>query len=496
MAKNKEKMEELLSVLAAQSRFTTAKELARDLQVSEKTIYRLVKSANQTTAERDLIKSEKGRGFKLNADRYLNGFPHKNLEKPHDPAGRQGQILERLLLMSPRSLLIYDLAREYFVAESVIAKDRLEIQKRLKAYRLKLVSRKRALSVIGQEIDIRRAIADLVSTFSSLDIDHLELLRDTESGIDNGLAAFVQTELSKIEAETEARIPYPYNINIFSHLYIMIDRVRKPHYQIPEKAVDRPRSESDQDQLLAISRQVIRDIENYVGRPVQPVEVSYLYQYLVSSRFQGKARQYQSFCFSSQVISLTQFYFEHMPDTSARVIASDSSLFADLANHIAPLLKRLENQIHIKNKMLAQIKVSYPDIFDQALRVSELASQCYGLPEISSDEVGFLTIYFARFREIGKRPIRTLIMCTSGIGTSELLRSKVANLFPDLQIVAVLSYSDLQALDQQEQEVDLLITTVDLEVGERIEKVLVSAILTEDDRQRLSRKIEEIHYAH
>ncbi|MBF5067331.1 transcription antiterminator, partial [Salmonella enterica subsp. enterica serovar Istanbul] len=68
---------------------------------------------------------------------------------------------------------------------------------------------------------------------------------------------------------------------------------------------------------------------------------------------------------------------------------------------------------------------------------SKEVSQHFKLPLIKADEIGFITLYFARMLETQQLPIQTLIMCMTGIGTSELLKAKIIKKFPDLNIVDV-----------------------------------------------------------
>jgi activator of the mannose operon, transcriptional antiterminator len=111
----------------------------------------------------------------------------------------------------------------------------------------------------------------------------------------------------------------------------------------------------------------------------------------------------------------------------------------DLYEHIDPLLYRLKNEIIVKNDLLGDIKLEYPEIFQQVEQVSRSAEEKYQLNEISEDEIGFLTLYFVKYKEMIHSKKRVLIMCSSGVGTSELLKVKVRKAFPELEIVDVLS---------------------------------------------------------
>ena len=172
MIKQNSKVEKLISLLKNYSGFISAKEIAENLNLSEKTIYRLVKEVNQNYYPDVLIMNKKGSGYKLNHTLLLEESSIISLDKD-ERQRRLLKILERLLLISPRSLNIYDLSQELFVSEAVILKDKLEIQKQISPYNLKVSVQSGFMAIFGAEFDIRRAIAELVPSFSIIDIDNL-----------------------------------------------------------------------------------------------------------------------------------------------------------------------------------------------------------------------------------------------------------------------------------------------------------------------------------
>ena len=128
-----------------------------------------------------------------------------------------------------------------------------------------------------------------------------------------------------------------------------------------------------------------------------------------------------------------------MEMTKSESINEQSPMFIDLANHISPLLRRLDNKIYIKNNMLHEIKACYAEIFNKTEKVSLEMTEQFGFSMLSADEIGFLTLYFVRFRELNQLPIKAVVMCSSGIGISELLKLKIETTFKNLDIVKVVS---------------------------------------------------------
>lgn len=247
----------------------------------------------------------------------------------------------------------------------------------------------------------------------------------------------------------------------------------------------------EQDKALyQVAKSAIKNVEKYLHNELPESEVYYLYQYLASSRMQGSLSKVTKF--SSKVVEITNTYLDSMSQR-LNISAKGDSIFLDLANHIKPMLNRLEHGIHVKNSLLDQIKMTYEAIFSDVSDVSDEVSQRFELPKINEDENGFITLYFARIIETNQLPIRTVIMCTTGVGTSELLRVKIEKKFPELEIVDVVASRDAKHFTEKYPGIDLILTTISISDMIPIPSLLVSAMFTRDDQTRLQKKIEAIY---
>ena len=157
------------------------------------------------------------------------------------------------------------------------------------------------------------------------------------------------------------------------------------------------------------------------------------------------------------------------------------------------MINRLKNRIHVKNGLLDQIQLTYEKIYNSVSEVSKEVSQHFKLPLINADEIGFITLYFARMLETQQLPIQTLIMCTTGIGTSELLKAKIIKKFPDLNIVDVIATKNYRTALEKNPNIELILTTVGIRSRLGVHTLLVSAMLTADDQSRIQKKIGEIY---
>ena len=156
---------------------------------------------------------------------------------------------------------------------------------------------------------------------------------------------------------------------------------------------------------------------------------------------------------------------------------TDINLRRSLNLHIQPLLNRLEYEIIIVNPIIDQIKKEYEDTFS-SLKTIFLNQKDEKLKNLSDDEIGFILIYFQNSIEKLEQPLNVLIVCTTGIGTSHLLETRIKKFFPVLNIADVISVEEVNRYNTQ--KIDLILTTVNISKID-IPQIVVSALLDKGD---------------
>ncbi|MFS0927396.1 BglG family transcription antiterminator [Enterococcus durans] len=491
MTSQLDRTNKLKLLLSKQHDYVTAEELASLMNTSTKTVYRLVKKINEKFSGGKLILSEKGRGYKLDYGKFIEQSEPVSKETIEvSPFERQNRVMEELLLSSPQALRIMDLFGNYYVGDSAISNDEKVIASRIKKFELKLMRKNRTLAIKGKEENIRRAIAELIQRLNIIDLD--EINSSEELNFNRYDVLFVSDQLRIIEKQLGGDIPYPYNVNIFSHLYIMISRSRKLNQlSNGEKLTDEQLLVlDDSPKTRDIATEVIRNVEAYLVTKLPVSEIYYLYQYLLSSRMENLPDKTQTF--NHEVEAITNYFLSEV-GKRLNISATNESIFVDLANHIKPMLNRLKNKIRVKNGLLQQIQLTYETIFHFVSEVALEVIEKFDLPKINHDEIGFITLYFARMIETHQLPIQTLIMCTTGVGTSELLKAKVVKKFPELKVVDVIATKNYKLALKKTPGIELILTTIGIKDLLPVNSLLVSAMLTVDDQARIQKKIEEIY---
>ncbi|MBN7273793.1 PRD domain-containing protein [Ligilactobacillus pobuzihii] len=484
--------EQILSILVQYDNFVTANELSKLLSVSKKTIYRSISQINKKS-ENTVIESERGRGYRVNYPNYLKsniglkdfGFVD------YSPVERRNQIMMKILFRAPFSLPINKLFEKYHVSSELRNQDISVIKSVLKTYDLSVYKKTNKISVFGTEESIRKAINNILIHSKTVNPEILSEPTDGFPDINIFDNQFLTKQIQWIENYLGASIPYPYNINIFSHLYILIIRFRQGKVDESNKintlSLEEKKTISENKSFFSVAKDVIKNTAEYINQNIPIIESYYLLQYLISIHYDHELTFEDKT--PEKVIHIVNKYLNGF-GMEKNQSKSLKTLRNDLIGHIKPMINRLQNNITVNNKLLSNIKTEYGDLFNKVKNISKnIEKESNFSISISDDEVGFLTLYFARYFEEIHTQKSVIIMCASGIGTSKLLFTKVKKFFPDLNILAVLSVNEYKKNANLYSEADLIISTINVDVPNEIPMVLSTAMFTQTDRKRVEQAL-------
>ncbi|MFT8466179.1 MULTISPECIES: BglG family transcription antiterminator [Liquorilactobacillus] len=483
----------LINYLLKHRDFSSGSELSAVLNVSIKTISRTAKRINSQSVNRPIIESKKGRGYRLNYQNYLEQSTQvkKFVNVSHlTSVERRAAILKRLLVAAPQKHQLSSVFGKFYVSDSVISSDLKILRKMLHKYNLQLKRRNEYIWIEGKETEIRRAINDLLVTDDVISISHF---LQSNQLIQQQDVSFVMRQLRLIEEQMNSEIPYPYNVNLFSHLYILIERYhnvgsligKKFELQLDEKAKLRQHSKETK-----LCKEVICNLNTYLNTQLPKIEIYYLYQYLTSSRVDNIRIDRNEI--SKQVREITNCLIKKVTENQQYMHINNQKLFTSLAKHMKPLLNRLTNNIKVKNNLLEQIKLEYPRLFEVVKNASAYLTKKYLLNPIDENEVGFITVYFAQAAENMRPPINIMVVCTTGFGTAQLLRAKIEKRFSELNIVKLVAGRVLNVEVEKHPEVDLVVSTIKLPSNIEIPNLVVSAMFTMKDQECLEQEVDHI----
>ncbi len=108
--------------------------------------------------------------------------------------------------------------------------------------------------------------------------------------------------------------------------------------------------------------------------------------------------------------------------------------------------------------------------------------------EFPEDEIAFIVLHFGSVLEIKKEEtnIHALVVCSSGIGSSKMLASRLKKELPEIAKFDLSSLMELKEIDASSY--DMIVSTVPIPY-DHIDYIMVSPLLNEDDAMRVKAHI-------
>ncbi len=170
-------------------------------------------------------------------------------------------------------------------------------------------------------------------------------------------------------------------------------------------------------------------------------------------------------------------------------LEKDMFLLENLINHIKPAIYRAKKGIRLPCEIYDEFKETYPLV----LNLVSKAWDKVGIDiKISDDELAYIAMHFqlAMKRIKSKKLENILIVCGAGYSTSRFLSASIKEHF-NVNIVDIIPYNELE--NYKNEDIDLVVTTIDGVKFKDIKVLKVSPILSTEDIIRL--KNEKLSYA-
>ncbi|WP_308622291.1 PTS sugar transporter subunit IIA [uncultured Enorma sp.] len=476
--------------------FETTKHLAEYLAVSQRTVGSDLEVVSRLLDELGIgFERVRGKGVRLaptspeRMHRLVTRLK-QNIAST-SPKARREEILERLVTRSEEPVSIQRLADSYFVSKTSIASDLRTVEKTLADYGLRLRRGPAGTTVEGRETDLRRALADILGIRSRRQAPFAPSSppsgnrlndRSRESLLelfDEESVDFVQSLIDDLERSTKTLIGDPYYVNLLTHLLICIDRVKKGK-SVSADAADARSVDPEHLDLYLHAIDLRTSIEGRFDIKLNARETDYIFGYLVSFGIGRNASEGCQGEGDNQVlIDLLVRVVSHF---TGQVVAPSETLRSELALHINAMLDRVRYGVRITNDYLEQFAGLHPRL----LTLIEFA--CWGFtmdvsyPSIGVDEAAYLAMYCQTIVEGTHASSRVALVCQSGYGTSQFLKSRIRALLPDIVVIDALSVEELA--QTAAGMYDFAISTVRIEHAP-VPVVLVSALLDRDDIERI-----------
>ncbi|ORM71714.1 BglG family transcription antiterminator [Pantoea rwandensis] len=483
---------EIVAYLATENDWIAANRIAESFDISVSTLRRDIEVINESFIEQESqVISKPGLGLRFTIGSHFTGLHACSAGQRNEifATKRLVGIVTDLLTQAPQPLSISTLSEKYFVSRSSIVEDLKKAESWLENFSLHMFRDHTGTYIKGDDLNIRVAMKEIIahSFFSRHQIadsridrfSHTELVEQFgKVNVENCISL-----MSLIERDLSVAISEPYYTNLFSHLLVTIKRAVGLAAQSEIETFNRYMSRE-----WTIAEKAVSWLEKEYNLSLPEIEVSYIYQYIISSGHHTLAKDPQTPLsprseadeYADKLISCCS----HELGLNLRL---DKKLHDGLALHIKPMLNRLAYGIAIHNPLLDEIKHEFLTAFSAVTRAVEKLVGCHATSTVSEDEIAYLTLYIQAALDKFSAKKKIIIVCSSGVGTSQLLASRINRAFPEWEIVDIVPGSQLD-VTLAVKACDLIISTIKLE-GMELPVAYVSALFSKKDIARISEKI-------
>lgn len=489
----KPKEKELLSLLYQnQNRFLTGRELAQALHISERTVRSYIRRMEPVITENGgEILAKQGNGYRLLLRRpvqfaVLAGTPgtettRKTAQTPDSAQERRRYLMQHLLL-NGETLQAEETAERLYISTSTLKKELYQLRGMLDEYGLVFDSGPAGISIHGDETSKRALIMDYFfrsSTFNSIQeyMDHSGYFDDIPT---EQLLRMVLDE----SRQFGIRLSDIMVQNVLLHLALSVKRMQAGLR--PEHAVLPPAFEQSSE--YQASSAIFRRLSGMTGGEYPAEEVSYLALHLSGKGSWATRQPAQGEHLEQEVKTV----LSQLAEDDVMQLDEDPQLVSSLLEHLRPMVVRLMRGLPQKNPLTQDILRDQPDLM-KVIRKYFGAMPCLRRYDIDDDEWAYLALHImaALERQKEKRKLQVLVVCATGYGSSQLLKSRLMKHFSDsLHIVTETGYYEMS--DDILQGIDLIISSVNIgPVIFGVPFIHVSVFLGEEDVQNIQRFIDQ-----
>lgn len=379
-----------------------------------------------------------------------NHLEKKANDRPQSKEERCHCILAKLLLGSA-SITIQQLSNTLYVSRSTVENDLKKVKQKLAQFGLQLAITHTGLSLIGSEHQKRQATVELISQYwgkrteakelNGQLVRHVQLPDNLNQLFEPALIKNILTALTElIEKSTLSFTDYE-----FQSLAI--------HLMMPAPTGGSNGAQPVVTPFIAETQLLVQILERRFELTIPDFEQEYLNRHLVT--VQSKDTSVQTIQTElRQSVGLPQLLRQQLAQ-----LAVDEELIQGLAVHLSSALRRLAMGLSINNPYTDEIRQNFPQAFDQAVLLKPVLENQYQI-QMNEDELAFISLHFEAFFERHSEDARlsVVVVCSSGIGTSQLLGQRLAKTFAqELRITRIIALGELLATPIKES---LVISTI------------------------------------
>ncbi len=482
---------QLFELLAKSSEYVKSEELCEQLNIRPRTLRGDLRKYKDTIEQEAgaKIMSKPRMGYRMvvvDENKY-NHFVSSLLQLESSnqyliPVYQEERInyIIRYFLSHKEYIKINDLADLIYVSRSTLNMDLKEVKERISFFHLKLVSKaSHGMKIEGKEKDIRSCMAQYFYHYDDYDQAYIQGINLSSEYIDHEAFDYIKTLLYDTIQQYHFKLTDFGFQNLTIHILIAINRIMQKTYVEEFVRFDEITNKEEMQIALALAS----SLNEHFHISIPKSEIHYIAIHLMGKQMLQYDQEH--LVINQETMDLVNEILQELNRVYGIDLTHDFELNTMLALHITPLLHRLEYDLKFSNPLITQIKNDSYNAYEMAVLAGNVITKKYG-KKVSEHEIGYLALHFSLALERIQKPVQKniIIVCASGVGTSQILLYKIKSKFKDcIDQVMVLEAYELEKVNQD--DFDFILTTIPLQIQTQIPTLQVQYFLNQEDMVHL-----------
>lgn len=479
-----ERQRNIVSHLSPIKDFTTITELASLFQVSDRTIqYDLEYIESFVDQLQIKIERSKSLGVKITSQDETSFLSETNVEMDvhFSKIERKEQIILSLF-ESSKPINSQKFADILNVSRRTVVEDLKSVQEWLGDHSLLLEYKKNKGFIIeGNEKNLREAYANIVSEYFRKATPHIGMKNFSKEDLEK-----IRRTVISILNEEDFHLVQVGIDGLIYHIIIAIHRAKEQYmFEIPDEEYER----LSQTDVFEIAIKITQQLEEIFPIEFPKSEAAFITLHLLGAR----VTSYHEYQEHKNITQISKLFIQKVSAQIGIPLIHDHKLMTGLITHLQPAIHRMTFNMGHSNPLKSEIIREYQELFYAIKQQINVLEEPFHI-EFSDDEVAYLVLHFAssieRLSNEQTTQIKVILLCGSGVGTSQLLKSRIKNIYPEFEILDAFSIYDITEKILQSHGVDYILSTVPVE-DFSVPTIEVSPFLNREDRERLNQLIND-----
>ncbi len=487
----------IIEVLSKQSTYVSFEELADIFNVTTRTIRDDIKKIITFLDNTDLtIEQDKNLGVKLNGDinnKKILQLLMKNISDytNYYVNSERDELLIQELFLNTKPIKMSALVELTKSSKTTVLKNIDEISKWLEKRNINIIHDQRGIYLEYDELNLRRTILEYISIYFENILVQVIYENNEKQELfvfDNILNSFLKEIakynynnaadrfIKKFEALENTSFTDEAYLNAYFMICICLLRINNKKYL--NGATDSASLVKKLTEYEKWINEYKKDFEKEIKTAIPEEEYFNILAFLSVQNITNTN------AYNSKDVYLVREFIKLIESQLKISLLNDETLFESLIIHLSQMVNRVLFDINVLTPPVKDdVKYLYSDVYQACKSTEQFFEKNIGVVP-SDDEIAYLTIHIAASIERNKLlvnkndKVKVLIVCVSGIGTSNLLSSRVCNQFPNIVVKNVCSVKEFEKYN--DDDIDLIISTTPLVEGNK-KCICVSPLLSDKD---------------